>query len=609
MKKTNYLLLSMAALSLSASFSACSDDDVEDGQKGEGTNTSVIGQAVGNFSADEWFPGGKMGTTDNVSSNSYSEQTPAVDEQGLTDAFFQGEMFFDRPFTFSDNSGFRGLGPASVRRGCEDCHPNYGHGKRFDNYVTSIGNGNGYLLVVYHPTGGANSNDGPYISEVTGMPQTQAASPFLPPIDESGVHITWKYATSMKSGLAKAGTNSKGQPCFYFPDGEEFQLQYPDVTIDNSAFNTDPKPTNLAFRLESTIGIGGTGLIDAIPEEDIIAQYKAEAENFKKMGLNVKDYLNPSMWDADKNDMAPTAWYATFTSSGALADGKQPTNRLVPVKNADGTTEYVEKPAVLKRYTYALTRGTLQDGAGANAIWNITNVTRSDRPKLYTTTAWATAMSKNQSVINKIKADKNSPFWADTDAGIAEKVKNLLDPKTNQFDNEWHNFTPEFSDDNYYAFMVWHRGLAVPRARDLDDPKVQEGKKLFMEMGCASCHRPQWKTGSDNYWTSDNIKGRKLPTYPNQTIYPYSDFIQHKLDMINDIHGSWCRTTPLWGRGLSALNTGAEDRLHDCRARNEIEAIMWHAYSNNSHAYFAAKKFYELSKDQRDAVVKFIRSI
>ena len=97
--------------------------------------------------------------------------------------------------------------------------------------------------------------------------------------------------------------------------------------------------------------------------------------------------------------------------------------------------------------------------------------------------------------------------------------------------------------------------------------------------------------------------------YAKQKIYPYSDFIQHKLDMKNDIHGSWCRTTPLWGRGLSLINSGAEDRLHDARARNEVEAIMWHAYSKNSQAYRAAEKFYKLPKKDRDAVVKFIRSI
>ena len=64
-------------------------------------------------------------------------------------------------------------------------------------------------------------------------------------------------------------------------------MSYPEITIPQSAFNTDPVPSNYAVRLESTIGIGGTGLIDAIPSEDIVAQYKSEASYFKKAGKEV----------------------------------------------------------------------------------------------------------------------------------------------------------------------------------------------------------------------------------------------------------------------------------------------------------------------------------
>ena len=78
--------------------------------------------------------------------------------------------------------------------------------------------------------------------------------------------------------------------------------------------------------------------------------------------------------------------------------------------------------------------------------------------------------------------------------------------------------------------------------------------------------------------------------------------------MKNDIRTGWCRTTPLWGRGLSAKCTGADDRLHDCRARNVIEAIMWHGAAN-SDARFTVEKFRKLNKSDRDAVVKFINSI
>ena len=431
--------------------------------------------------------------------------------------------------------------------------------------------------MVYHPADGANSDDGPYVAEVTGMPQTKAVAPFLPPIDEDQIVLNWLKVDQMESGLPMT-----------FPDGESYELIYPELSIPEKAFNTDPTPYQtgnkaVAFRLESTIGIIGTGLLDAIPEEDIKAQYQAEAPYVE---------LNPAFWDKAANDFAPTAWYT-------LAEGRF----------ADGTPAPAGTKK-LKRFTYAMTRASLQDGAGANAIWNITNVSRGDRPYLYTTKAWAQAMSQNESVIAAIQADPSSPYYADgTKEGIAAAVRGLLDPSTNQFDNEWHNFTPEMGDDQYYNFLVWHRGLSIPRARDLNREEVQRGKRLFTEMGCASCHRPEWNTKTDNYWAPAIVDGKPLPRYENQKIYPYTDMIQHRLYMKNGIHGSWCRTTPLWGRGLSKANTGAEDRLHDDRARNVVEAIMWHGYSKKSDAYDSTEKFYKLSKSDRDAVVEFINAI
>lgn len=547
-------------------FASCSDDNNESSKLPE-VEEDYVGAAVGNFSAEEWYVGGELGTTMNVTAGCYEDETPAVTEMGLSEAFNRGEQFFERNVT-EFQAPFNGLGPAYVRKSCLDCHPGYGHGKRVTQYTAEWGNG--YLLVVYHPADGDNSDDGPYIAEVTGMPQTRATYPFLPPIDEKGIHLSWPTLTAMGEGSEISAT--------HFPDGETYSLIYPELSIDVDAFNTDPKPENLAFRLESTIGIIGSGLLDAIPDDSLKKQYQREAPYTE---------LNPAIWDKANNTWADGAMYKTIQS------GKEPVNRI-------------------KKFTYACTRGSLQDGAGANAIWNITNVSRSDRPFLYTTAAWANAMSKNPDVIAKIKQDPTSPYYADgTDEGIAAAVKGLLSPSTNQFDNEWHNFTPEMTDNNFWSFMVWHRGLAIPRARNLQDKDVQRGKELFYQIGCTACHRPSWNTGNDDYWAPALItsKNLNLPRYKNQTIWPYTDMVQHRLYMKNGIHGSWCRTTPLWGRGLSQVNTGAEDRLHDCRARNEIEAILWHGYSSKSDAYDSTLKFYKLPKSDRDAIVKFLRSI
>ena len=594
-----FFLLGVCTLALAS----CKDDNTP--QSSTTGESAFIGKAVGNFEASEWYPGGELGTTDNVLASFYEDETPAVTRQGLTQAFNHGEFFFERNVTLA-TAPFKGLGPASVRKSCLDCHPGYGHGKRQTVYEanTAKASGNGYLLVVYKASGEPNNpygtdatNDGPYVAEVTGMPQTMAAEPFLPPIDETQIQIIWHKVPSMPSGLPMA-----------FNDGEEYSLIYPEVLIPESAYNTDPTPhasaaaagTVIGYRLESTIGVIGSGIIDAIDQDDIREQYRAEAPYVE---------LNPAFWDKAANDFAASAYYHNWQKgeygAGYDADG----NFYERDTYRDGK--------LLKKFTYAMTRGTLQDGAGANAIWNITNVSRPDRPFLYTTAAWATAMSKNEDVIAAIKAaGEKSPYYCDvdgdgtvTDAEISEAVLALLSPSTNQFDNDYHNFEPEMSADEFYDFMVWHRGLAIPRARNLQDPDVQRGKKLFIEMGCATCHRPKWETRDDNYWAPAMNGTKPLPRYANQTIYPYSDFIQHRLYMANDIHGTWCRTTPLWGRGLSQVNTGASDRLHDCRARNVVEAIMWHGFSKESDAYKQTEKFYNLPKEDRDAVVKFIESI
>ncbi len=593
MKVKNLSLIALLAMPLA--FTACSDSD--DSGEGLGNLTpdeEGFGKANDVFTAEEWYPGGELGTTDKAS---YSAIAPAA--AAMEEDFNTGEDFFEHLYTF-DVAPRKGLGPAWVRNGCIACHPSYGHGKRQTEYrANQIGNG--YLLVVYHPEEAFTedgvrytTNNSPYISEVTGMPQTQAMSPFKAPIDETQINLQWKTVTKMPSGLPMT-----------FPDNEKYELIYPEITIPATAFNTNPVPTNYEVRLESTIGVYGTGLIDAISDDDMREQYRREAPYVD---------LNPAMWDKEANDFAASAYYkAGYNDTGSKYGSHGP----------------------VKKFTYAMTRGSLQDGAGANAIWNITNVTRSDRHWLYTTTAWAKAQSEDAEVISYIKQYGESPlsilhpYYADgTDEGIRQRVYEVLNTPSIAFastfekyllNDEYYKGEEEMSDKQYYQFMVWHRGLAVPAARNLNDADVKRGKTLFTEMGCAQCHRPSWTTGDDDMWVDASIKAyaasigkdasQMLPRYAHQVIWPYTDMVQHRLFMENDIRTGWCRTTPLWGRGLSRQLTGNDDRLHDCRARTVIEAIMWHGYSKQSQAYRATEKFYNLPKADRDAVVKFIESI
>ena len=334
-------------------------------------------------------------------------------------------------------------------------------------------------------------------------------------------------------------------------------------------------PSDYEVKLESTIGIYGTGLLDAITEEDLLAQYrKEEADGYMQNGLNPAFYSGGT-------------WNSMYSNS----------------LQGDGT-KYA------RRFTYALSRGPLQDAAGANAIWNITNVTRSDRRYHYLDAAgtYAAYSSKDPDVqagfeqyIKRIDPQrKHSAYWEGT---LEERIYAYLTDKS---------LEPEMTDDEYTDLMVWHRGLAVPAVRDIDDPDVLRGRELFSEIGCDYCHRPSWTTGPDNIVDPAKFfKGNELPRFPYQKIWPYTDMVQHKLMMANDIRGGWCRTTPLWGRGLHRKITGSAtaDRLHDCRARTALEAIMWHGYSAQSDAAASIEKFRKLPKQDRDAIIRFVDAI
>ena len=531
---------------------ACNDDPV--------STENPDPQPVPDWVAVETYSGGELGTTFNVSASAFEDPAPAVENAGLVQEFKHGEMIFEHNFNTSTEP-FDGLGPLYLRTSCLMCHPGYGHGKRTDAYRYNE-MGNGYLLVLYDKETDA------YLTSLTGMPQTKAIEPFKAPLDEEKIQINWL------SYQDEWGNK--------FPDGETYDLIYPEVVIPADAYYVPIQASRngqtvtltadeVGIRLESTIGIYGTGLLDAIPDDSLKVQYAKLEEVEKATG---RDLVNDAFFKDGE-------WVKQYSNS-LQGNGEQHPYR----------------------FTYALSRGALQDGPGANAIWNITNVTRSDRRYHYMTTAYAATASQDP--------DVQDGFYHFIDTYFPD-CKDMWE--TGDVEQDIYSFLMsqklpvEMTDEEYTDLMIWHRGLAVPAARNLSDTQVQRGRELFREIGCASCHRPSWKTGPDNYNDPNRFfTGDELPRYPEQTIWPYTDMMQHRLYMKNDIRGAWCRTTPLWGRGLSLVCSGHQDRLHDCRARNVIEAIMWHG-SAQSDARSSVEEFRELSSEDREAIVAFINAI
>jgi len=158
----------------------------------------------------------------------------------------------------------------------------------------------------------------------------------------------------------------------------------------------------------------------------------------------------------------------------------------------------------------------------------------------------------------------------------------------------------EFEEDQMQDLVTYLQFLAVPYRRDVDSPQTLKGEKLFADAGCVACHKPVVKTG-----------GHKLARLNNQTIHPYTDLLLH--DMGEGLSGrpdfkatkqEW-RTAPLWGIGLTETVNGHTNFLHDGRARNLEEAILWHGGEAE-----AAKQFYmSLEKENREALLAFLNSL
>ena len=160
----------------------------------------------------------------------------------------------------------------------------------------------------------------------------------------------------------------------------------------------------------------------------------------------------------------------------------------------------------------------------------------------------------------------------------------------------------ELSRADFAATVFYHRMLAVPARRDVNDAQVLRGEKLFRQAHCASCHIPELRTRKDAI----------LPWLSDQAIQPYTDLLLHDMgealaDGRPDFRaaGREWRTPPLWGVGLAKTANPDAGFLHDGRARTLLEAVMWHG----GEAEPAREAVREMTAEDREALLRFLESL
>jgi CxxC motif-containing protein (DUF1111 family) len=162
--------------------------------------------------------------------------------------------------------------------------------------------------------------------------------------------------------------------------------------------------------------------------------------------------------------------------------------------------------------------------------------------------------------------------------------------------------TVEIPDKLLDLVTQFNQLIAVPPARNLNSPKAQQGRELFYQLGCESCHTASYTTDAD--YPHESLA--------NQKIWPYTDLALHDMgaglaDGVNeyDANGQEWRTPPLWGIGARKNISSENLYLHDGRATTVAEAILWHG----GEALVSQQSFIQLEQAQRNALLAFLDAI
>ncbi|MBB3540590.1 CxxC motif-containing protein (DUF1111 family) [Rhizobium sp. BK176] len=393
-----------------------------------------------------------------------------------------------------------GLGPLFNARSCMSCHVNDGRGKPPEGGVSATS----MFLRLSRPAATPDEQRAIANAEIVNFPDPvyghqlqDLAVPGLP--SEGKMAIRYSEVTVTLAG------------------GETASLRRPSYEVTNPGYGPLDPATTISPRVAPAMI--GLGLIEAIPEADILAH-------------------------ADPDD-----------TNGDGIHGKAAVVR-------DHRTGKI----ALGRFGWKAQNASVRDQS-ADAFSNDIGISTPDQPD-----------SHGDCTVAEAKC-REMPTGVQKRLGKEEAPGPILDLVT------------------FYS-----ANLAVPARRKASFPATLQGKKIFYQSGCISCHVPKFVTRRDS---ADKAQSFQL-------IWPYSDFLLHDMgegladgQQVGSANGREWRTPPLWGIGLTQTVSGHSFFLHDGRARNLTEAILWHG----GEAQKARDAFASLPKDDRQALITFLESL
>ena len=437
------------------------------------------------------------GTSTIFSTSSFAFDSEADWVTGdLKKRFMRGDKLYDDARTSSNGYG-GGLGPVYAGYSCGSCHRNAGRTKPA-LWEDAEGSGSyGFSSMLVYVT----RKNGVFFQDYGRVIHDQAIYGVEP---EGKIHVTKHYQK------------------FQFPDGEEYELCYPEYSI-SEWYADSIRPEDLFCSVRIPLRHVGMGQIMALDPTEIEAL--ARKSNYPEWGIS-------------------------------------------------GRCNYINE------------RGQRRLGVGGNKAQHADLTVE-------------LGFSSDMGVTNSRYPEEICEGQRQMEQG------SLMGLLYDQLDIS----TEDMEDVDLYL-----QCLGVPARRNVNNKTVRRGQDLFYQAGCGLCHAATLHTRARG---TKLLNGTQLPWLGRQTIHPYSDFLLHDMGSeimgvgLNDNYvsglarGNEWRTTPLWGIGLQEKVNGHTYFLHDGRARNFTEAIMWHGGEGEA----SKNKFKNMSRDDRHALVRFLESL
>ncbi len=159
---------------------------------------------------------------------------------------------------------------------------------------------------------------------------------------------------------------------------------------------------------------------------------------------------------------------------------------------------------------------------------------------------------------------------------------------------------PELSEAELRVVLSYIRLLAPPAPGELTARRA-EGRSLFHQTGCAGCHVPELRTGSN---ASAALSGQPVRLYSDLLLHDMGDALADGRPDGQATGREW-KTAPLWGlRVMRDFLNGDAFLLHDGRARSVEEAILLHG----GEAAGARAAYEALDATARAALLDYVES-